>query len=312
MNCAPLILALPLALPLFAASESAIAQQTPPLGQDEQTLAEAYRSSPTEQNYIALRQYIASEYDQLMDRKTSELRTLESKPDLQKEAAQMRISLERLAQSVEGFISEKMSRYANPGKQTPTCGFVPVAGSRNTYISRIPVTIWQYEQFLGSMSGQEARGLHGKGNDPVTNVSLAEAQSYCDYLSKMDPFASYRLPTEEEWELAAGQMPADASVNCDSHLGVMSVFGNDRTVAASGAIDMWGNAWEMTSTRDEDGRIRIKGGAFDSSRAACQTYNRTQSVLASAGYRNVGFRVVRITNSHNHDSELTQTTTRLR
>ena len=38
--------------------------------------------------------------------------------------------------------------------------------------------------------------------------------AYCAWLMKNDPAHIYRLPTEEEWELAAGHMPKDADFNC--------------------------------------------------------------------------------------------------
>ena len=38
--------------------------------------------------------------------------------------------------------------------------------------------------------------------------------AYCAWLIKNDPAHIYRLPTEEEWELAAGHMPKDADFNC--------------------------------------------------------------------------------------------------
>ena len=38
---------------------------------------------------------------------------------------------------------------------------------------------------------------------------------YCEWLTENSPGHAYkyRLPTQEEWELAAGHMPKDASIN---------------------------------------------------------------------------------------------------
>ena len=51
---------------------------------------------------------------------------------------------------------------------------------------------------------------------PVNFVSYYDALSYCDYLTEKDGENTYRLPTESEWELAAGHMPKDADFNCNT------------------------------------------------------------------------------------------------
>lgn len=55
---------------------------------------------------------------------------------------------------------------------------------------------------------------------------------------------------------------------------------------------MWGNAWEWTSTKTENGNV-VKGGAWNTPRTQCRTENRNETRNTLKGYDNVGFRVIR-------------------
>lgn len=119
---------------------------------------------------------------------------------------------------------------------------------------------------------------------PVTMVTLDEAQTYCDY-------AGARLPTEEEFELAArgtsartypwGQLfhggrvnggneaPEDTrSVDGYELLAPVTAFPSGRTPL--GVLQLAGNAAEWTSSKERDragqatGRALIRGGHFAS------------------------------------------------
>ena len=61
------------------------------------------------------------------------------------------------------------------------------------WISKTPVTNEQYGRF---------RPVTGQPRQPVVNVSWQDATEYCKWLST-EGGKDYRLPTEEEWELAA-------------------------------------------------------------------------------------------------------------
>ena len=103
---------------------------------------------------------------------------------------------------------------------------------------------------------------------------------------------TYRLPTEEEWELAAGHMPKDADFNCGVGDCVRPVDAFAQTKGASGGIDFWGNCWEWTATK-RDGKNAVKGGAYDSKRTDCRTEAKNTAKAASMGYPNVTIRLVR-------------------
>ena len=65
-----------------------------------------------------------------------------------------------------------------------------------------------------------------------------------------------------------------------------------KTISACGAVDMWGNVWEWTSTA-VGGKQAVKGGAWDSKRTDCRTESRGVGRTPQIGYDNVGFRVIR-------------------
>lgn len=132
---------------------------------------------------------------------------------------------------------------------------------------------------------------------PAVNVSREDAEAYYKWLSQKNGGAAYRLPTATEWELAAGHMPKDADFNCGIGDKTSPVDAYAKTLSACGAIDMWGNCWEWTST-DAAGPggeklAEVKGGAFDSARTECRTERRGEMRNPAKGYGNVGFRVVR-------------------
>ena len=74
-----------------------------------------------------------------------------------------------------------------------------------------------------------------------------------------------------------------------------------KTRTASGAIDMWGNCWEWTSTEKvaTNGAERgkqvnvIKGGSWYANRNSCRTEYEGEGRLPRGVYNTVGFRVVR-------------------
>ena len=66
-----------------------------------------------------------------------------------------------------------------------------------------------------------------------------------------------------------------------------------QTTGACGGIDFWGNCWEWTSTRTDNGQYIVKGGAWNTSRDECRSEYSDTAFDGSKGYDNVGIRVVR-------------------
>ncbi|MFN0124518.1 MAG: formylglycine-generating enzyme family protein [Blastocatellia bacterium] len=99
----------------------------------------------------------------------------------------------------------------------------------------------------------------GAGDDPVTMVSWQDAADYCRWLSGVLGREA-RLPSEAEWELAAGGPAAHrypwgnnwddkAAASAETSGRMQPVRSYPAGRAPSGAYDMAGNAWEWV--RDE-------------------------------------------------------------
>jgi formylglycine-generating enzyme required for sulfatase activity len=151
------------------------------------------------------------------------------------------------------------------------------------YIDRTPVTKEQYLKFLRADSYRPKDAgnflkdwdLSGTGgpvprpsteDQPVTWVSLDDARAYARW-------AGARLPTEEEWQYAAGgkkgrRYPWGNSwqhgISNDHGATTASVtaFAEGRT--PEGLYDMAGNVWEWTESERNDGNryVMLRGGSF--------------------------------------------------
>ena len=100
-----------------------------------------------------------------------------------------------------------------------TTKLLPIGGKDGILIAKYPVTNAEYARFVKETGHDAPRYWKGgefpKGKErhPVLWVSYDDACAYCDWLCKKDAAHTYRLPTEEEWEAAAGETPADAKFN---------------------------------------------------------------------------------------------------
>ena len=147
-----------------------------------------------------------------------------------------------------------------------------------------------------------------KDDQPVAWVSWYGASAYCLWLSLLEGNALYRLPTEMEWEYAAGgresrtypwgeEEPSPNRANYNDNEGTTTPAGRYPDGATpEGLYDMAGNVWEWTKDfydKDEDVRA-IRGGAYYSStadalRCSSRSYNNPVGRLSLF----VGFRVIR-------------------
>jgi formylglycine-generating enzyme required for sulfatase activity len=149
----------------------------------------------------------------------------------------------------------------------------------------------------------------------VTGVDWDAADAYVKWRSKRDN-ATYRLPTEEEWEFAArgtdgrrypwGDEWRAGLANADSGSRRMADAGEYTGASPFGAYDMAGNAWEWTDSGMKaypGGRLPerpaadakvLRGGSYKSNRTqATATYRFGWRASGESSYSEAGFRCVR-------------------
>lgn len=263
-----------------------------------------YRQNPTEANKSALRQQIAINYDNVVARKKAKLAELKRTAKDQSKIDEMQEIVNEMLRDRENRINQSLSRFTDsrlvPGVRESKDGFLPVLGAaQNISVAYAEVTNEDYAKFIKATGRKAPNGWTNgvipadKAKYPVVNVSYNDAVAYCNWLSKNDYSATYRLPTEKEWEQAAGHMPKDADFNSGENKGLTPATSYANTLSASGAINMWGNVWEWTSTNRTDSTKAIKGGSWDSPRMSCRTEYREEGRNPQYGYSNVGFRIIR-------------------
>ncbi len=214
----------------------------------------------------------------------------------------------------------------------------------NFYISPNEVTFDEYDKYC------EAEGKHdvqkpsdsgfGRGIHPVINVSWLDAVKYCNWLSEKEHYTpvyqinatqktairlpntnGYRLPTEAEWEYAAGFNPnrkdvfefsgsadfRNVAVTRDKFSQTQEVHSKNKN--GIGAYDMSGNVWEWVEdcwvgdyyNHSDKGAARLsgncnervlRGGSWMYMSKFSSIYSRYKKGINERS-NDVGFRIVR-------------------
>ncbi len=268
----------------------------------------AYHKNPGKDTEDKLRLYFDVLYNEELDRKRSKLYTLEKTVQIPEVLNAVRIELDNYEKYKDDFIRLFLwrvmdSRFASGIKEADAYGFVPLYGApSNVSISGFPVTVFDYYRYLldiGRITEDDNYASYAQNEEykylPVTDVTLADAIGYCEWLNSKKDGNYYRLPTCEEWELAAGPLPDHAVINnMREKKEITPVFKFSLMHSFCGAYDMWGNVWEWTSTSPaNDSEYIVKGGSYDCLRSYCNTENRLENRECYSRYSDVGFRVVR-------------------
>lgn len=187
------------------------------------------------------------------------------------------------------------------------------------FIDTYEVTREEYETFVNARNHKAPSGWtngHYPPNTtrwPVTGVDWYDADAYCKWIGK-------RLPTEEEWELAAKGLDArkypwgndwkSGYANADKASQGLTDVDKFKGASPYGAIGMVGNAWEWTANKlvaypggriplqeIGDGKVDlrvIRGGSWQSDRSsATTTYRWGWPASGGKDYSNTGFRCVK-------------------
>ena len=172
------------------------------------------------------------------------------------------------------------------------------------YIDQYEVSNGAYKRFVSrkkvSPPPDWKGGTYPKGArwHPVSGVSWKDSRNFCRWMGK-------DLPTESQWEKAArgvkgNRWPWGNSGGGSSNIGrkksgKSSVFSFWGGRSPFGAVNMAGNVWEWTRTRDPKGRLAagrylIKGGAYNSPVRWGRGANRGRAT--GLNFNTIGFRCV--------------------
>jgi sulfatase modifying factor 1 len=202
--------------------------------------------------------------------------------------------------------------------------------SKSFYMQTTEVTLAQWRAVMGSSFFDTRKGADEM---PVVKVSWFDAQDFIEKLNERDN-ATYRLPTEAEWEYAARAgtttpYPWGSDINCRQAMFSNNPLKSDSCVAtiqakglkkgqpapvgsyapnAWGLYDMQGNVWEWVSdwyapydtdrvvdpTGPYSGDMRVKRGGSWFKYGHYCRSANRASGHPASRYRTTGFRVVRI------------------
>ena len=212
-----------------------------------------------------------------------------------------------LARVTDSFKRMQEAAAENPPRAIPVAGLPGSFGDQGWVWALVKLTA------KADMPDQLEKILPIEADKPVSLLSRADAEAYCQWLSQKSGFKA-RLPKAAEWQFAAhggdpqrtypwgsvfiGQFTASAlSAGTNQQAFPVGSFREDR--GPFGHLDLAGNLREWLSERDQDGPLAagangalIAGGGFSADNAATFSCQYTESVEPSNTSSAIGFRVL--------------------
>ena len=190
-----------------------VEDERPELNKATKDALVAYQQNPTDENKAALMEQMGIRYDKVVARKKAKLRELERDALHQDLVDEMQAIVDEMVENRDIRLEQQFYRLIDPRTDdNPDDEWLVLRGAdaNNPYIGYAPVRNSEYAAFRKDFTYPQ-----GQDNYPVVNITYADAAAYCQWLSGQDGTHEYRLPSEEEWILAAGHMPKDVSMNSD-------------------------------------------------------------------------------------------------
>ena len=169
------------------------------------------------------------------------------------DSADMRLQREQARLQREEALRRRLARWPAPVfRDCDVCPEMVVMPDGRLAMGRYEVTVGEYRAFA-SATGDGADdcifggswrdpGFEQTDRHPVTCVSWADAEPYVSWLSRTAG-ATYRLPTEAEWEWAAAGSQGGCHERTTGREGTCPV--GSYGANGVGLFDMLGNVWEV-------------------------------------------------------------------
>jgi hypothetical protein len=174
--------------------------------------------------------------------------------------------------------------------------FVQGGPTGDFYISATEITFNQYDKFCEETSSKKPNDEFGRGNQPVINVSVIDAQEFCKWLGEKNK-KIVSLPDEDEWEYAAkgGNKSKGYKYSGSNNINEVAWYMDNsknktHNVATKkknelGIYDMSGNVGEWCGMSGA-----VRGGSWDQDNYSCQVLGR-EHYNAISRYP-IGFRIL--------------------